>query len=126
MAEGNQQVLHDAYELIKSGQKQEAMRLLVQVLQSDRNNANAWWLLANATDEPGKKQQALEQVLRLQPDHGAARRALDTLTGADAAPPPSLSTEPTLTTRIPKAPQQDPFSDPFAAPPSSGGSRPVD
>lgn len=71
--------MRQAYELIKQGKKREAVAILQPILKTDRSNADAWWLLANALTEPEKQVQALEQLLRLRPDDGRASRMLERL-----------------------------------------------
>lgn len=57
--------LDRAYTLIKDGQLQEAISIIEAVIRADRENENAWWLLANATNDPAAKQNALNNVIRL-------------------------------------------------------------
>lgn len=90
MSDQSRQQLKRAYEMIKAGQKKEASQLLVDMLKADRNNADAWWLLANATPKKENAQQALEQVLRLRPNDENARKLLAKLQG-QASPPPASS-----------------------------------
>src|SRR5215216_7194619 len=90
MSDQSQQDLQQAYSLIKAGNKQEAARLLVNILKTERDNAEAWWLLANASPDTVKARQALQQVLRIRPDHAAARSMLDKL-DVDASNAPSAS-----------------------------------
>lgn len=114
--------LQEAFALIKSGREKEAVALLMPILKADRDNANAWWLMANALEKPDQVRGALEQVLRLRPDNTKAQQMLvkiNTLyarvgsSDAASAPPPAQPR--------PAAPPQptppDPFDDPFAAPP---------
>jgi len=68
--------LRQAYELIRQGQKEEAVVLLQPILRSDRNNADAWWLMANALTDPAKQVQALNEVLRLRPNDARAEKML--------------------------------------------------
>jgi hypothetical protein len=163
MSQQHRAQLQEAYQLIKSGNKQDATRLLLAVLKEDRDNADAWWLLANATTDTDKQRQALNQVLRLKPDHNAAQRLLEKVNTSapmrSAGPPPAPSRDPfaasgsddfgdpfgassTQTTRaVPpddpfNAPTRmtndpfgssrndDPFGDPFAAPPSRSQNAP--
>lgn len=69
--------LHEAYRLIREGSKEEARRLLVPLVRADPLNADAWWLLANALEEPAKQRRALEKVLELRPDDDRAQRMYD-------------------------------------------------
>jgi hypothetical protein len=103
MSNTNQQ-LQQAYEYIRTGQKQQAVQILVPLLKTDKDNANAWWLLANAVDNRDQARQALENVLRLRPNDEKAQKMLEKF---KPAPPP------------PPAPAVQDFSfddDPFAAP----------
>ena len=138
MSQQHQSQLQEAYQLIKSGNKQEATRLLLGILRENRDNADAWWLLANATSDAEKQRQALGQVLRVKPDHNAAQRMLEKVNTAAAMrpstpPPPSpfAAPEPTRADPFappgsrPATPADDPFDDPFSAPVTSAGSRPV-
>lgn len=77
--------LHEAYRLIREGSKEEARRLLVPFVRAEPLNADAWWLLANALEEPGKQRRALEKVLDLRPDDDRAYRMYARLQG-DAPP----------------------------------------
>jgi hypothetical protein len=86
--------MQQVYQLIKSGQKQQAIQMLLPILKADRDNADAWWLMANAvSDNPERAKQALENVLRLRPDHPQARQMLDRLGSGSAvpqSPPPNF------------------------------------
>jgi tetratricopeptide (TPR) repeat protein len=73
------QRLNQAYELIKAKKKQEAVDILLPILKFDDNNADAWWLMANALEAPGEIREALENVLRLRPENDKARKMLDNL-----------------------------------------------
>jgi hypothetical protein len=68
--------LRRAYELIRQGQKKEAIAILQPILQADRANADAWWLLANALSDPQKQEQALKQLLKLRPNDDRAEKML--------------------------------------------------
>lgn len=78
MSSTNQQ-LQQAYELIKVRKKSEAVDLLVPILKTDEDNANAWWLMANALDTPDDIREALENVIRLRPENDKAREMLNKL-----------------------------------------------
>ncbi len=71
--------LRRAYDLIRQGQKEEAAAILQPILKTDRGNADAWWLLANALTDPAKQIQALNQVLRLRPNDQRAEKLLGRL-----------------------------------------------
>jgi hypothetical protein len=115
--------LHEAYRLIREGSKEEARRLLVPLVRADPLNADAWWLLANALEEPGKQRRALEKVLELRPDDDRAQRMYDRLL-ADA-PPDRAALRPATAPSIDFDPaalfEQDEGFDPFDdLPPDEG------
>ncbi len=78
MSNSNAQ-LKQAFELIKAGNKSAAVDLLLPILKVDKDNADAWWLMANALSEPDDIREALETVLRLRPDNDRARQMLTKL-----------------------------------------------
>jgi hypothetical protein len=57
--------LNQAYELIKQGNKEQALALLEPFIRANRDNEDAWWLYANAVDDPAKKRNALNNILRI-------------------------------------------------------------
>ncbi len=78
------ETLKEAYQLIREGNRAEAIALLTPLLKSDKDNKNAWWLLANAASKPEQVEYALKNVLRLDPYHSQAQAKLDKLQ-ADSA-----------------------------------------
>jgi hypothetical protein len=75
----SQDVLRQAYHLVKSGDKDAARELLKSLLVEDRDNIDAWWLAAHAAATPQDTRLALCRVLELKPDHQPARLMLDKL-----------------------------------------------
>lgn len=75
----SQEQLRRAYTLIQGERLDEATEIIRRVLSSDPDNADAWWLLANAVTEPADAAEALGNVLRLNPGHAEARAAYDEL-----------------------------------------------
>jgi hypothetical protein len=73
------QTLSQAYSLIEAGNPQEAKRLLQALTVTEKNNADVWWVYAHAVDEPDTARQALNNVLRIDPDYPGARDLLTTL-----------------------------------------------
>jgi hypothetical protein len=82
MSEPTRTELQKAYQLIKNGEKEEAVSVLRPMLTVDPNNADGWWLLANAVSDPAEQRSALEKVVMLRPDHAQARAKLADLKGA--------------------------------------------
>ncbi len=80
------EVLQQAYRLIRDGSREEAARLLVPIVRTDPSNADAWWLLANALDNPEQQRRALKRTLSLRPNDERARQMLNRLqSGAEFA-----------------------------------------
>jgi hypothetical protein len=75
--------LLEAYQLIKDGQRIKAESILSLILDADQNNADAWWLMANAVKAPDERREALTHVLRLRPDHAKAQQMLADLNARD-------------------------------------------
>jgi hypothetical protein len=79
MSESSRAQLQQAYQLIKRGEKEEAISMLRPLLTVDPNNADGWWLMANAVSDPAEERSALEKVLLLNPGHTQARERLQQL-----------------------------------------------
>lgn len=78
--------LKQAYDLIKQGNKAGAIAILEPIIRMDRDNDNAWWLLANATDDPNAKRNALNNVLRLSNIESRRNQAQQMLQTLDSDP----------------------------------------
>ena len=57
--------LNEAYELIKQGETERAIALLETIIRANRDSDDAWWLYANAVDDPDRKRNALNNILRI-------------------------------------------------------------
>jgi hypothetical protein len=84
-SDSTRQQLQQAYDLIKANRKSEAQALLMPILKADEDNANAWWLLANALADPAEIREALENVLRLRPGDTKAQKMLNDLAARNPA-----------------------------------------
>ncbi len=84
--------LQQAYALIQQEKLEEAIGLLQPILLEDSTNADAWWLWANAVEEPDEARDALERVLQYDPAHTDAQRLLANLN--ELYPPTEKSAEP--------------------------------
>ncbi len=73
MDQATEDTLRRAYQLIKSGDRDTARALVKPVLAAERDNIDAWWLAAHAAASAPDVRVALDQVLRLNPEHRAAR-----------------------------------------------------
>lgn len=71
--------LKQAITLIKSGDKASAVNLVKEAIKEDKGNANAWYVLATALEDTDKRIKALENTLKLQPDHSRAQALLERL-----------------------------------------------
>lgn len=78
MADTKQQLVK-AFDLIKKDQTEEAVALLKPIVAAEPDNADAWWLMANAAGEPKDARRALVNVLKINSGHVKARDLLDKL-----------------------------------------------
>ncbi len=81
--------------LLKAGNKQQALALLVEALKADPNDVDAWWLLSFAA-ERDKQVHAVRRVLRLSPGNPKAIARL-----AKLEPVASSAAEPAITWQMP-------------------------
>lgn len=107
MADSTRQKLGEAFELIKKERVDEAIAMLRPITEAEPENADAWWLMANAAGEARNARRALVNVLKINPTYPKARELLDQLNELhpprddelmllleieDVAPPPSSAT----------------------------------
>ncbi len=84
----------------RAGRKVEASRLLMQVVERDEHNEQAWLWLSGVVDSLDDRRVCLENVLALNPNHSAALAGLRHLDQAAAAearsrvPPPPSGAQP--------------------------------
>lgn len=76
----SQEILFEAKRAIQQGDKAAARTLLRQVILKSPNNAEAWFLLAQAVDNRKQVIDCLQRGVTLDPTNQAAQRALATLT----------------------------------------------
>jgi hypothetical protein len=97
------QIVQQAILLIKSGQKAQARQLLMQTLQADPQQEDAWLWLAAALDSDEQRIRILEKCLTIFPESQNARKGLERLRASQSAarpsnppvePPPSPAAEP--------------------------------
>jgi hypothetical protein len=74
-----------AIEAFEAGNRQDARRLLKQVLQQDPRDASAWYYFAQLQDDAEKKREYLRRALVLDPQLDEARDLLDQLDQQQAA-----------------------------------------
>jgi len=68
--------LEQAYDLIRQERLDEAVSILQPLLINESQNADVWWLWANAVREPEDARHALHKVLEYSPQHASARQQL--------------------------------------------------
>jgi len=95
-------LLQEGIAAAKSGQRERAYELLVQVVQADEENVLAWLWLSGVTDSLDDREICLENVLALDPTNDAARKGLAWVRGqkevaestsSETAPEPSPTQE---------------------------------
>lgn len=91
MDEQTKSQLQRAYALIKAGSRAEALKLIDPILKSEPDNEIAWWLAANTVTNPRHVEYALNQVLRINPNHGGAKAKLAELIFEVAPVPPPFA-----------------------------------
>lgn len=74
-----EQQLREAFELMKQGEKNQAMMIVRGILRENRQNVDAWWLMANLLEDEDKILKCLNQILELNPEHRGARKKLESL-----------------------------------------------
>lgn len=68
--------LMDAIELLKDDRREEARRLLRELIQEDSNFEDAWLWMSIAVDSLDQSSVCLDNVLRVNPDNSQAAGAL--------------------------------------------------
>jgi hypothetical protein len=69
-------LLQEGIDAARSGHAQRARDCLLQVLEQDPSSVKAWLWLSDVVDTLREKELCLEQVIRIDPGHVAARRGL--------------------------------------------------
>lgn len=64
-----EQALSQAFELIEADKLEEARAILKPILDTDKDNPDAWWLYAHAVTDPETARLALSNVRRLDPEY---------------------------------------------------------
>lgn len=86
----DEQLLQEAIEALRAGDRARARELLTGMLKTDQNDATLWVWLSAAVDSARERTYCLQTALRIDPQNAAARRGL-ILLGAlppdDTAPP---------------------------------------
>jgi hypothetical protein len=121
MADPVRAKLVHAYNLIKEGKKQDAESVLIDVLRAHPDNADAWWLMANALTDPDEQREALQEVLQLRPGDEKARKLLDKINTLHPPKPAPQAAEPDdpFADLLNDSPTSDPFTGNKGPKPSS-------
>ncbi|MGD8623382.1 MAG: tetratricopeptide repeat protein [Anaerolineae bacterium] len=82
-------LLQQGVEAAKAGRKEEARRLLLQVVEWDERNEQAWLWLSGVVDSPQEKLTCLQNVLDINPDNSVARAGVEWLEEQAAAAEPT-------------------------------------
>lgn len=93
----SQTLLQQGIAASKAGQRQDAQRILQQVITLDPTNESAWLWLSGAVDSIEERQSCLEQVLKLNSNNAHARAGLawiEQQAAQAAAPPPEAEVPP--------------------------------
>jgi hypothetical protein len=80
--------LHQAITAIKRGNKVTGRQLLVEIIDSDPRNEDAWLWMATVVEFDESCQQCLEKVLELNPDNEMAQKGLAILYTKSTKPSP--------------------------------------
>ena len=73
------QMLQNAVRAIKSGNKVDGKRILVQILRVEPENEDAWLWMTYVVDMDRQRRDCLQQVLKINPDNKMAQRGMDIL-----------------------------------------------
>jgi len=79
MSNVTNQDLSKAFDLIEQDRLSEARSMLEPLLASNQDNADVWWIYAHAVDDEAKAQEALDNVLRIDPAYSGASDLQQTL-----------------------------------------------
>jgi tetratricopeptide (TPR) repeat protein len=78
--------LNQAAQLIKAGNKQAAIPLLKEFIQSEPNNETAWLWLYACLEDPSQKKYCLQKALEINPANQNARNELEKLSITNSTP----------------------------------------
>ncbi|MFC1879467.1 hypothetical protein ACFLZW_06095 [Chloroflexota bacterium] len=74
-----EELIQQAIEAAKTGDKPEAVRLLSNAVKHEPKNARVWYLLSQVVDDEEKARYCLEKVLEIEPGNEKATRRLEEL-----------------------------------------------
>jgi tetratricopeptide (TPR) repeat protein len=88
-------MLKEAIDALAKGQRSRARDLLTRLLRADQTNPNYWLWMSSVVESRSERIYCLESVLRLDPNHAAAKRGMVLL----GARPPELGVSPVVPVR---------------------------
>src|SRR5512140_94340 len=106
MFDQTNQQLTQVYDYLKAGKRDQARALLEPIVSAEPDNVDAWWLMAMAATSPDAMRNALQNVVRINPNYLNARQLLDAMsspTGSSAQSAPPAPSGPPLP-RVPLPP----------------------
>lgn len=68
--------LDDAIAVIKAGDMEQGRRLLIEVLEEDPRNVQAWLWMSGVVRDPERRRQSLLAALEIDPDNELAKKGL--------------------------------------------------
>jgi hypothetical protein len=89
MADDSQKALKEAAKAYKSGDRQKAQQILLNLVSTDDQNERAWLLLSAVVETLEDREVALENVITLNPNNEKARKGLELVRQKLAARKPS-------------------------------------
>jgi len=69
-------ILQEGIDAVKHGQTEQAIEILIQVVEADENNEQGWLWLSYVVNDPQDKITALENVLTINPGNRVAQQNL--------------------------------------------------
>ncbi len=73
----NNTLLNRASELAIDGNRTRARQLVLQAIDNNKHDVEAWWALANLAESDKERERAMSRVLTLDPDHPEALHMRD-------------------------------------------------
>lgn len=73
----NYNLLSQASQLAESGRFDQARQLVLQAIQNNKSDTEAWWALAHVARTDTERHRAVREVLRLDPNHLHAQHMRD-------------------------------------------------
>jgi hypothetical protein len=119
--------LKQAFGLIEAGNLEDAKALLRPILESEKDNADVWWLYSHAVTDAETARLALNNVLRIDPNYPDARDLLNQLEAQQTSDQSDdileMGKDPSF---IPAMPSSIPGITPLAPRPDSAGNKGFD